>query len=259
MKLSEVIRAVQTDLPITMRHERWLAKNANPHYTAESAAFAAQALSGKWTNRPRMLFRSSATGMCARRRIYSAIGIAEADTSDSKMANIFHTGNFLHLKWQLAGLTEGWLKEAEVIADNPAIRFGGTLDGLIVDGSGFEFKTINSRAHTFTWKDPKEIHVRQVHAYMYLRPDIERFSIIYENKDTAEWREMRVEKDEKIIHSIDREVHELNQAFEDRKLPPVLPDCAKQIGTQYRQCPFSDICIGMKRWPAVMHGKPVGS
>ena len=31
-----------------------------------------------------------------------------------KTAQIFHNGNFMHLRWQMAGLTAGWLKDAEV-------------------------------------------------------------------------------------------------------------------------------------------------
>lgn len=257
MKLSEIIRAVQSDLPITMRHEKWLAHNSDPKYSKEAVAFAQEALSGTYTYRPRMLFRSSGVGTCARRRMFAAAGVAEERSVEPKLANIFHTGQFLHLKWQMAGLTEGWLKEAEVVADDPALQFGGTLDGILHDGSGFEFKTINSRSHNFTWKDPKPEHVRQVHAYMYLRRDIERFSIIYENKDTAEWREMRVEKDPRLIKDIDREVGLLQQSYEERKLPPVLDECKGKAGTKYRQCPFREICLQQKRWPTVVEGKVV--
>lgn len=251
-KLSQLIRAVQDDLPITLRHERWLQSNSEAHYSPEAIAFAQRALSGEFSNRPRMRFRSSSTGMCARKRIFSAIGVPEADRIDSKLSNIFHTGNMLHLKWQLAGLTEGWLKEAEVAADNPNINFGGTLDGILHDGSGFEFKSINDRGFADTWANPKPVHVRQVHAYMYLRKDISAFSIIYENKNTGEWREFRVQRDDSIIREIDREVGQLNTAFEARKLPPVLADCKNQTGSTYRNCPFKDMCLGTKKWPKVV-------
>lgn len=258
MRLPDIVRAVQTDLPITMMHDVWLGKNAQPRYSEQAVEFGKRALTGEFQSRKRMPFRASATGMCLRRRIFSALEVTEAKFIDSKLANIFHTGNFLHLKWQMAGLTAGWLTEAEVVADNPATKCSGTLDGIVHDGSGFEFKTINSRNHTFTWRDPKELHIRQVHAYMYLRPDIDKFSIIYENKDTAEWREMRVHKDPRIIHQIDRETYELNQAFTNRVLPPVLPDCAQRTGSVYKNCPFASVCLAVKKWPVVVNHLIVG-
>lgn len=257
MKLSEIIRAVQSDLPITMKHEQWLTKNSNPVYSKDALEFAREALAGTFQNRKRMRFRASSVGMCQRKRTFAALGMQEPQTIDSKLANIFHTGNFLHLKWQMAGITAGWLRAAEVALDKPEINFGGTLDGVLEDGSGFEFKTINSRGHTFTWKDPKPIHVRQVHSYMYLNPEIDKFSIVYENKDTAEWRELRVNKDPEIIKNIDREIMHLNQAWEEQKLPPVLDQCAQRTGTEYRNCPFRDVCLTIKKWPKVINGKVI--
>lgn len=258
MKLSEIIRAVQTDLPITMRHERWLAANPNPVYSKDALEFAARALSGDFQFRKRELFRSSSTGMCERRRIFAAMGVAEPERIDAKLANIFQTGNMLHLKWQLAGLTEGWLADAEIAVDHPDLRFSGTLDGILHDGSGFEFKTINSYGHTFTWKEPKPLHVRQVHAYMVLKPEIEQFSVIYENKDTAEWREMRVQRDPVIYRSVQRELHNLNEMYDERKLPDPLDECRTRTGSTYRNCPFHEVCLSVKKWPIVIEGKVVG-
>lgn len=244
--LSQLIRSVQQDLPITVKHEQWLAQNSNPTYSPEALDLARKVLSGEVMNRKRMLFRSSSTGFCERRRIIAALGIEEPPLEDSKLVNIFHNGNFLHLKWQMAGLTAGWLAEAEVVADDPSINFGGTLDGILCDGSGFEFKTINDRGHMGTWMDPKPLHVKQVHAYMVLRPDIEKFSIVYENKYTSEWREMRVQKDPKILRQVNNELGSLLEYWEERKLPPVLTDCRAKKGTEYRQCPFSGPCLESK-------------
>ncbi len=144
MKLKDVIRSVQQNLPITMRMDKWLAENPNPVYSPEAIEFSRQVFTkevgGQRDNR--QPFRASAMGMCARRRIFSALGVAEAREIDAKLGNIFGTGNFLHLKWQMAGLTEGWLARAEMPIDMPHMHFGGTLDGRLYDGSGFEFKTI---------------------------------------------------------------------------------------------------------------------
>ena len=135
-----------SELPITVAHEQWLARSHNADYSQEALEFAGKVLShevgGARSRNTR--FRSSAVGSCARRQVLKAIGVSEKSTIDGKLANIFQTGNFLHLKWQMAGLTAGWLAEAEVSADAPDLNFGGTLDGILDDGSGFEFKSINS-------------------------------------------------------------------------------------------------------------------
>jgi hypothetical protein len=240
VKLKDVIRAVQQELPITPRMEAWLGANPNPVYSDRALQFAEQVLSqqvGGSAARAQP-FRSSGVGLCVRRRLLSAAGVPEAGTIESKLANIFATGAFLHLKWQLAGLTEGWLAEAEVRVDAPHLYFGGTLDGLVYDGSGFEFKT-------------KDIHIRQVHAYMMLQK-IDAFSIVYEDKNTAEWREYRVHRDEKIIREIDRELGLLVESYVERKLPKMLHDCETKEGATYRSCPFKDSCPTFKKWPVVV-------
>lgn len=252
--LKNLIRAVQQDLPITVRHERWLGKNSNPVYSDEAVAFAKRALAGEFQQRKRMMFRASGVGDCTRRRMFAALGMPEMKIQDTKLSNIFHTGNFLHLKWQMAGLTEGWLTKAEVALDKIHLNFGGTLDGVLYDGTGFEFKTINSFGHLGTYRDPKSQHIRQVHSYMYLG-GLEKFSVIYENKDSGEWREMRVERDPALIKEIDKEIGDLNESYEKRKLPQVLPDCQRQEGAVYRNCPFKDRCLGIKNWPTILDTK----
>ncbi len=240
------------DLPVTVAHEKWLANNVSAEYSDEAIEFARKALSqevGGSRNRNTM-FRSSSTGSCERKQVFHAIGAKKREVLDGKLANIFQTGNMLHLKWQMAGITAGWLVEAEVSADRLDMNFGGTLDGIIVDGSGFEFKSINSRGfQQVSQFGPKEMHIHQVHAYMVLRPEIDEFSIVYENKDNGEWREYRVEKDQTVLNLITENITQLNKYVANKELPVIQKGCLEKEGMEYRGCPYRDKCLTTRAFP----------
>ena len=141
--LKDLVRAVQTDLPITVRMETWMLANADPVYSEAAIQFSDDFLrkrvGGNRADR-RPHFRASGMGKCARARVFARIGVLGIDEQySSEQANTFATGNFLHRKWQMAGLTEGWLVKAEVPLENDEWDLGGTADGYIWDGSLFEF------------------------------------------------------------------------------------------------------------------------
>lgn len=251
--LTQMIKSVQTDLPITMRHERWITANSDPIYSEEALLFAEKALAGEVGGKRsrQRLFRASGVGSCERKQLFTRIGVARAESVDSKLNNIFHTGSFLHLKWQMAGLTEGWLKYAEVVAERPDLGIGGTLDGIQDDEiTGFEFKSINSRGYGFVMDHgPTDKNLEQVDTYFLLREELERFSVVYENKDTGDWREYLVRRDEARVAAARERVEKLVARLENRSLPPVLPLCQTKEGSEYRQCPYRDRCLTTKRWP----------
>jgi hypothetical protein len=253
VSLKNAIRAVQQELPISSRHERWLTENPNPVWSPEALEFARQQLSGEAGGARRgrkRLFRASAAGSCHRQQVFKILGVPGREEIDGRLANIFATGNFLHLKWQMQGLTEGWLAKAEVPIEREDLNAGGTMDGVLHNNAGFEAKTINSRGYgsvmTF---GPKDAHIFQVDHYMHLT-DITSFSIVYENKDTGEWREFRVDKDEERDARVGQSLATLNGYLADKTLPDVLPDCKAKEGLTYRGCAFRDICLKTKEWPA---------
>ena len=246
-----MIKAIQQDLPITMRMEKWLTENSNLNYSPEALEFAQEALSGTAGSqrRRKRMFRASSAGYCKRKQIFSILGMPQRREVDSGLSNIFATGNYLHLKWQMAGLTEGWLTQAEIPVDREDINAGGTMDGMTYVGTGFEFKTINSRGYQkVTNFGPLKHHLYQTHWYMFLA-DIEGFSIIYENKDTGDWREFKVDRDESLIDKAKEEIGYLNNALANKELPDMQYDCMNQTGTTYRNCPFRDICAKTQSWP----------
>ncbi len=243
MNLKEMIRGA--DLPITMRHERWLETNSNPAYSDDALRFAGKALTNQvGGNRERKsLFRSSSAGSCQRRQLFQANKVPGITTISSDLANIFATGNFLHLKWQMAGLTEGWLAVAEMAVESKEYSFGGTLDGVLYDGSLFEFKSINSRGFASVAQyGPKHDHILQAHGYMWLA-NLPAVSFVYENKDNGEWREYRMQRDELIVDAVVGMVDDMERNYKEETYPEPLSKCLDREGMNYRQCPFRDICL----------------
>ena len=249
--LKDLARAVQQDLPITVRMERWMLANSDPVYSEAAIQFSDDFLrkkvGGNRANR-RPHFRASGLGKCARARVFARIGAPKVDEQfSSAQANIFATGNFMHRKWQMAGLTEGWLTDVEVPLENEDEDLGGTADGYIYDGSLFEYKTANDRSYGYVnhLKEPLPEHKLQVGGYKLLNPSLTKASVLYENKNTGEWREYRVDFDDELMTAVRADLDVVRNAVATRKLPKPLPACIKREGMAYRRCPFREYCIDM--------------
>jgi hypothetical protein len=251
MSLKDTIRAHQKNLPISSRHEKWLTENVEPKYSERAIIFAKgqlEGITGSQRIRQKM-FRASNAHVCFRKQIFAIIGIEKKEEIESKLSNIFATGNFLHLKWQMQGLTEGWLLDAEVPVDRPEIRAGGTMDGVLHTLGGFEFKSINDRgfASVMTY-GPKPEHIGQVHNYMFLG-NLDHFSVVYENKNTGEWREFLVPADDRLLEEAEEGFRDLNGYLDNKVLPKTRSECEEQTGFVYRGCPYRHMCLDTKEWP----------
>lgn len=246
MSLVEKVRTAQ--LPVTMRHEAFLAKG-DPRYSSEAVLFASAQLrrdvGGQRKGRERK-WRASGIGSCMRKRMFERMGVKHSNTPSTKSQNVFNNGNFAHLRWQMAGLTEGWLLEAEVPADTPLL--GTTMDGIIWDGSILEFKSINTRGYRQVREYGVDYkHASQVHA-MFLASGKRSASVIYEDKNDQEWSEYRVEYDQAIADDVQREIDLLEDGWQRHSLPPELPKCIDKDGMEWRNCAFRDICPLMTSW-----------
>lgn len=243
MNLKDMLRG--DDLVISLRHEAWLENNSNPIYSDKAIEFANNVLSqqvGGGRSRTSK-FRASGLGSCERKQVYQAEGVKQADTINARLSNIFATGNFLHLKWQMMGLTEGWLKEAEVPSESEEFSFGGTLDGILYDNSLFEFKSINPRGFSRVYEyGPQKDHIKQATGYMWLK-GLDAVSFVYENKGDQEWREFRVQRDEKIVDEIIASLDRMENHLQEKTRPRREVKCLQKQGYLYRYCPFKDICI----------------
>jgi hypothetical protein len=67
-------------------------------------------------------------------------------------------------------------------------------------------------------------------------------SIVYEERNTGQFHEFRVEADDLLEADLLRRLEMLNNWVADAKLPPMLEDCKRGVGDTFRACPFRDYC-----------------
>lgn len=244
MRFSEVAKRNDPELVVSRRHEEWLSHNANPIYTDRAVSFARDQLFMLPRERKGTVSASS-LGSCGRKQQFEFLGMPQLPM-DTKGAMKVQNGMFMHLRWQMEGLTEGWLLEAEVPVSGFGLR--GTMDGLLYDDSVLELKSINSHGFSSlrTFGPPHE-HMIQMASYL-LCSRREKGVFIYENKDTQEYTE--------IVYTADqlptREAYELNVEIRNKNaaqtLYEPLNDCIDQIGWRYNSCPYRDRCLQIKTW-----------
>jgi hypothetical protein len=157
-------------------------------------------------------------------------------------------GSFMHLRWQLEGLTEGWLERAEVPIPRNPYRLSGTMDGLLYEDSVLELKSINmngfSRVQTF---GPLFDHLYQMATYM-LVSGREKGVFIYECKDNQEYKEIVVGRKDLPMVEAEEQAQTLWEAVEDRNLMEPLSKCLDRTGWKYQSCPYRDRCLSIHDW-----------
>ena len=165
-----------------------------------------------------------------------------------RQVQVAHNGSFMHLRWQMAGLSAGWLREAEVPIPSNGWGLAGTMDGILSTFEGLELKSCNAHAFssvkTFGMKPE---HDFQVHTYM-LASGIDTFSVIYENKDTQDWIEIVRNRDEAMIDKVQQTAAHLWRESNQQHLMPMLSKCEMHEGWQFDWCSKREACMGMKKW-----------
>lgn len=246
MRFGERLRLASQNLEISRRHDEWLKNNSNAVYSNKALAFALDQLTTP-TRVRKGTVSSSSLDSCRRRQQFTYLGMPELPPTP-RIAQIFHTGSFMHLRWQMAGLTEGWLSEAEVPIGDNDMGLSGTMDGLSYDDRVVELKSINSNGYrTVTTFGPKDAHLMQVGAYM-VAAGKKTSSIIYENKDTQDYREFEVPLTDELELLARLSAHEIFEQIGEQLLAEPLSDCEDQVGFRYTSCPYRDRCLAQRDW-----------
>jgi hypothetical protein len=137
VKFSELVKHNKPELVVSNRYEAWVKENSNPQYSDSAIVFGTTALIAQSTPRDRRgTVSASSLDSCRRRQQFTYLGLSEGPMS-AKTAAILQNGTFTHLRWQMAGLSEGWLIEAETPVPRPnPLRLHGTMDGVLYDVPG---------------------------------------------------------------------------------------------------------------------------
>lgn len=196
-------------------------------------------------------FSASGMGRCLREQVFSYLGVEERKRVETDKVMIFHDGHFRHLKWQALLRQAGLLVEAEIPIWLPKWRMKGTLDGIGEQENwgtyGIELKGANDRSYKYVLENgPKMEHLLQIHAYM-IGHELDLFSLIYENKNTQEWKEFVVRWDDELGDEVTTQAQYLNSRVDEGVLPPVLDKCLDKKG-KYRNCSFSHMCLKVEGW-----------
>jgi hypothetical protein len=220
--------------------------NAHATYSMKAMEFAYAQLAGVDRVRKGTLSASS-LGECERYQQFVFIGMPKLKP-DAKNAAKMMNGSFMHLRWQMEGLTEGWLRHAEVPVKSDAYHLMGTMDGVLYEGSILELKSINSngfsRVMTF---GPLIPHLYQMATYMLCTGE-EKGVFLYENKDTQEYTEIVVTPDDLPMTEMVNKAEQMWQSTRVEVLSEPLNDCMDMKGWKYQSCPYRDRCLTIHDW-----------
>lgn len=248
VKFSELHKYSATKLVVSPRHEAWLAVNSNPRYSAEALDFGrSQLLSIGLPRDRRGTVSASSFGSCHRKQQFTYLGLPELPPS-SKLAQVFQNGSFMHVRWQMAGLTEGWLTRAEVPVGRNDFWLSGTQDGIAYDGSVVEFKSVNTIGFTKVASfGPQPGHKIQIATYV-LTTGAQQASLIYEDKNTQEYKEFVFKDDELPLQEVADQAVEMWQRIEAEVLYEPLTECEAGVGYRFLGCPFRKQCLKIRNW-----------
>lgn len=250
MKFSETVKLAREDLVVSHRHDAFVVANdAHPHYTGPALRFAENQL-GKPDRVRHGTVSASSLGECRRYQQFVFLGFPRLPP-DPKNAAKMQNGTFMHLRWQMEGLTEGWLDKAEVPLGKNPYGLSGTMDGLLYEGSILELKSINmngfSRVQAF---GPLLPHLFQMATYM-LSTEREKGVFIYECKDNQEYTEVLVNRDDALVDQAAAAAREVWNLIETKRLEEPLSKCLDKEGWVYNSCPFRDRCLKVRAWEEV--------
>lgn len=244
------VKAIKQSLLVTPRLEEFLTKHPEIPVNARVANMISQQIKSKPRDR-RASFSASSIHQCVRRQCFTYIGLPEVTMVDSTIVNLFNDGHWRHRRWQAMLLMAGIIDSIEVPKEDPAWKLRGTLDGTgYLEGVfGWELKGANSVSFRKVVEEGKvkPEHYAQVQTYFMLDPSITRFSVIYENKDTSDWKEFVLRPDPGHQNALRLILALLIEASEKKDLPKMKDECKSGEG-EFRQCQYAYMCEGIRDW-----------
>jgi len=244
--LKELIRHAEAgdDLIVTGPHVRWLERLEHEKQpNLKAMAHVIKVHLGQLKHERPGRFSPSSMGECARRLVLGYAGAPQLPPDIDNQEMMDH-GTSGHLKWQIEGLTLGYMTDAEVWVHDPELLSGGSIDATLVDGSIFELKTAGLYVYNkivLNERWPKWENLLQVHNY-FLLTGADWASIVYEDRSGGQFHEFRVERDAKIEAEVLRRLKSYKGYVEADELPPMLDMCEQRIGATYRRCPYRKNC-----------------
>lgn len=240
-----MLKAIQsgTSLYVTKKHAEFL---ETPEYERPRTERVADILRdiylGKFKHERTGRFSPSSAGGCPRAALFAYQGAPQVgENLDSQ--DLMSHGTDLHSLWQAEGLEMGWLVEVEKWVYSKELNCGGSIDGIMDDGSLFELKTGAQSVYSKVLKEDqaKWEHRMQVEIYFELS-GIDIASIVYEERNSGQFHEFRYRSDPATRRQALSWLDTLNDYLALDDMPEMLDDCEMRTGTVYRQCRYRKHC-----------------
>jgi hypothetical protein len=235
-------------LVCTAPHVQWLETPEDEQIDSEEALdFMVRVRRKEFKHARPGRFSPSAIGECSRRVLFGFAGAPQQQPDIDNQEMMDH-GTWTHLKWQVEGLTMGYMKACEVWAYDADLLTGGSMDAVLVDDSLFELKSAgwsiyNRIVNVDGW--PKWENLLQVHAYFILS-GMDVASVVMEDRSSGNFHEFRIDRDAKTEKEVYRLLNSYKRYAEDDSLPDMLDMCTQKIGTVYKRCPYRKVCLEAK-------------
>lgn len=267
-------------------HRAWMnTPERDRGWTTEAVEYAYEVFKGGFKHPREARFSPSSLGDdCERALLFSYWG-APKEPFPTDNAEKMAAGEFHHLRWQMEGLSAGYMDRGEVWLHSEELRCGGSADARLADGSLFELKSTADHL----WKALKfqsgsalnyvmnmhRKHLFQIDTYLLVdevgaaeRGEERLFndyaSLVYMNAgspgDLLEFRLHRSPEREKEVHRV---LESLTDWVNLNQLPDLLEGCRKAIdGTQgdetlsvqearvYNGCAYREHCPTASGGPA---------
>lgn len=252
--IAKVATGVQEGLVITPALTKYLMNDPGPYYSELVADIIKEQLTGQERIRHGSFSASAISLHCYRAGVFQFLGATQDAGPDTLrnvvLSNLFLDGHWRHLRLQAICLEMDVIDTIEYLMVDDQYKLVGTADGISFEhGYGVEFKGAHSRQFQIIrrMKRPIEHHVWQVHAYM-LMTGMDTWYVFYEDKDTSDWKEYKITRDEAIIDQIKMYLTSCHTILDTQLLPPMLGECTRGEGPWWG-CNYRDICKGCDEWP----------
>jgi hypothetical protein len=229
---------------VTIPHVKWMESSEEDKRPSDVAVeHALNVWRGGYKHERAGRFSPSAIGECHRRVCFGFAGAPQLKPAFENQEMMDH-GSWIHLKWQVEGLTVGYMTSAEEWVYDKDLLCGGSMDAVLSDGSIFELKSAgwsiyNRIVVVDGW--PKWENLMQLGTY-FLLADIDMASLVMEDRSSGKFHEFRIPRDAKIEEEVLRRLRSYKSYVEADELPEMLDECRTKRGTTYKRCGYREIC-----------------
>lgn len=250
-----------TPLIWTPEHYKWLALPSRQRvYTPAAEEFAQHswrgldipARTGDQTYRFSASSVQGAHGQdfsCHRATLFHFASMPKLPPTPQQQDNM-DEGSWLHLKYQMEGISAGYIASAETWDFDPDLRYGMKDDGILYEDSLLELKFVNAKKYAAILNGdrrynqspgPLPAHVLQVTGGMMLKGKPVA-SLVYVNKEDSTFIEYRIPYVQDNFNVLLTLLDDLNGWVDLGELPAILEGCQNGTSWLSRNCEYRDIC-----------------